>query len=461
MPGTAIVVINENEWSVEVATTTIELATGLAGRASLAAGTGMLFILPVRQVVTVDTTQMLFPIDIIFIKDSAVLSIANNISPGYLVEEATPCDMFLEVNADEADLVEVGDIITITTIQEPGIDWSLITSVGIPLVILGFAVALLGGAFKRPLKSGSSSSNPKQLGSGNPAEAHPVHCVTCGWTGYRTYGPLKPCPKCGGVVVWTFTGKTKPTFEYYWEIIDIDSGEIIQKSKPYTTIPKVYAAARSYQRGRPGKDKENLVVIRIYDNPNMEEWGKTIKYVMESGMHHGIPILIGKTPLQEAALERLWPYGIKEIHSDGDLIVISSGKKWVVTTEGGVFGEEDVLHLGGAMVEIPIKPFEERHSIHGEPRRRLVEKHGSWAVGRAEAICPENDVACVEREAKRLIETLRSRYGGEAMTYLRITNPGKSVFHIGDTISLVAFEKENKRLRSINEKEAIGEVVVK
>jgi hypothetical protein len=32
-------------------------------------------------------------------------------------------------------------------------------------------------------------------------------------------------------------------------------------------------------------------------------------------------------------------------------------------------------------------------------------------VNRAESFCPENDVACVEREAKRLIETYESRRG--------------------------------------------------
>lgn len=41
-------------------------------------------------------------------------------------------------------------------------------------------------------------------------KAHPVHCVSCGWEGKRTQAPLKPCPKCGSHVVWTFTGWTKP-----------------------------------------------------------------------------------------------------------------------------------------------------------------------------------------------------------------------------------------------------------
>jgi hypothetical protein len=49
------------------------------------------------------------------------------------------------------------------------------------------------------------------------------------------------------------------------------------------------------------------------------------------------------------------------------------------------------------------------HSIPWEAKQSLIERYGLWAVNRAEAFCPENDVACVEREAKRLIEVYRHR----------------------------------------------------
>jgi len=49
------------------------------------------------------------------------------------------------------------------------------------------------------------------------------------------------------------------------------------------------------------------------------------------------------------------------------------------------------------------------HSIPLEAKRPLYQKYGKWAVDLAEAFCPENDVACVEREAKRLIEVRRYR----------------------------------------------------
>ena len=51
------------------------------------------------------------------------------------------------------------------------------------------------------------------------------------------------------------------------------------------------------------------------------------------------------------------------------------------------------------------------HSIPWEAKQPLIEKYGLWAVNRAEALCPHNDVACVEREAKLALETIRHRRG--------------------------------------------------
>lgn len=42
-------------------------------------------------------------------------------------------------------------------------------------------------------------------------------------------------------------------------------------------------------------------------------------------------------------------------------------------------------------------------------KERLYRLYGKWAVGRAEADCPQGDVACVEREAKRLYEVRIAR----------------------------------------------------
>jgi len=49
------------------------------------------------------------------------------------------------------------------------------------------------------------------------------------------------------------------------------------------------------------------------------------------------------------------------------------------------------------------------HSIPRDDLKRIAEKYGWWAARQAEALCPHNDVACVEREAKRLYEVVQHR----------------------------------------------------
>ncbi len=49
------------------------------------------------------------------------------------------------------------------------------------------------------------------------------------------------------------------------------------------------------------------------------------------------------------------------------------------------------------------------HSIPRDDLKRIAGKYGWWAARQAEALCPHNDVACVEREAKRLYEVVKHR----------------------------------------------------
>ncbi len=169
MPGQAIITLNENQWTVSIASTYAELTTGLRGVASLAVGTGMLFILPAAQAPSVDTSGMNFTIDIIFIANNIVIDVARNIEPGYLVTEETPCDSFLEVNAGEAVDVEAGDTVSTTAIQEPGFDWSTIISFAIPLALLGFVCAMAGGMMTG-VRGSSSSSSVRRLGKSRGKE---------------------------------------------------------------------------------------------------------------------------------------------------------------------------------------------------------------------------------------------------------------------------------------------------
>ena len=48
-------------------------------------------------------------------------------------------------------------------------------------------------------------------------------------------------------------------------------------------------------------------------------------------------------------------------------------------------------------------------SIPRDDLKRIAGKYGWWAAKQAEALCPHNDVACVEKEAKRLYEVVKHR----------------------------------------------------
>lgn len=161
MPGTAIVVIGDNEWLVDVATTPQELLQGLAGVASIPAGTGMLFDLGAEQIITVTSEEMLFPVDVIFISsDLKVTEVAFNLMPGYFGTTSLPAQYFLEVNAGEAAEIFSGDDVSITITQAPGFDlssWSSIINLALPLVLFAFLFMIIQW---QPKSSGSSKGNP-------------------------------------------------------------------------------------------------------------------------------------------------------------------------------------------------------------------------------------------------------------------------------------------------------------
>lgn len=151
MPGQAVVTINSKQWAVNVASTYAELTTGLSGIASIPAGTGMLFDLGSDQkYIQIDVSSMLFPLDIIFINSTqGIVGVMHNVQPRErdvrLENEAYPgARYFLEVNAGEAEGIEVGDSVNIQGAVQPAIDTSIILPILIATVVVGGMVAALG-----------------------------------------------------------------------------------------------------------------------------------------------------------------------------------------------------------------------------------------------------------------------------------------------------------------------------
>ncbi len=70
-----------------------------------------------------------------------------------------------------------------------------------------------------------------------------------------------------------------------------------------------------------------------------------------------------------------------------------------------------IRRVASAMLESLEKAELLPATIPGTDLSRIADKYGWWAARLAEAVCPHNDVTCVEREAKRLAESRKARRG--------------------------------------------------
>ncbi len=125
MPGQAIVTINDKQWSCSVANTYTELTSGLSGVESIGPQTGVLFDLGYDQeYIGVNMSQMLFPLDIVFINSTrGVVGVLHDVPPGlnatFNNEQLPGARCFLEVKAGEDQGIEVGDNVDIQGYTQP------------------------------------------------------------------------------------------------------------------------------------------------------------------------------------------------------------------------------------------------------------------------------------------------------------------------------------------------------
>lgn len=115
----AVISIGNQFWQVYIATTYEEITQGLANTNYIPVRTGMLFVLPTTQQITVSTQYMLFPIDIIFIDENMqITEIVRNVPAGVNIMSAHPVKYFFEVRGGESVGLQIGDSVTVTVIEE-------------------------------------------------------------------------------------------------------------------------------------------------------------------------------------------------------------------------------------------------------------------------------------------------------------------------------------------------------
>lgn len=121
------ITIENAVFSVEVASTTIEQARGLSGRAGLGQNEGMLFLFNSPGVQNFWMNDMKFPIDMVWIGGGKVLGFAENALPQpgaplwslRIYSSPGGVDTVLEVNAGTVakDGIKVGDVVTISGVK--------------------------------------------------------------------------------------------------------------------------------------------------------------------------------------------------------------------------------------------------------------------------------------------------------------------------------------------------------
>ncbi|MBU6142283.1 DUF192 domain-containing protein [Patescibacteria group bacterium] len=100
--------IDGQTFHIEIATTSIEQARGLSGRASLAPDAGMLFVFSGMTTPSFWMHGMEFPLDIIWISEGKIVGIAKDLPPAVFGETTIytppqPVDQVLEINAGLSD----------------------------------------------------------------------------------------------------------------------------------------------------------------------------------------------------------------------------------------------------------------------------------------------------------------------------------------------------------------------
>jgi len=191
MPGQVVVTIKDKQWQCDVAHTPQELVSGLSGVENIPPATGMLFDMGWDYpVIDIYTDEMLFPLDIIFINSAyGVIEVLRNVRPGgeAIFQGEPGARFFLEVNAGEAEGIEVDDGVLYQLVEEVSAAPSWIAGlVGlIGFAAMGVFMAIIGRELVKKAIEEPVASERAALGKSPaviPAEGNPTGtCYADAW----------------------------------------------------------------------------------------------------------------------------------------------------------------------------------------------------------------------------------------------------------------------------------------
>ena len=161
----------------------------------------------------------------------------------------------------------------------------------------------------------------------------------------------------------------------------------------------------------------NLEVTEVAYGLAPGDWGTSslpARYFLEVNAGEGVSIEDGDTAVIQTGLAGTPPIsaappGAIDLSSVFNMMIVMLVLVMMMKMMTGITEPAKPRMLGEGKLPRGYVPI--RHSIHGPERKRLVDQYGSWSVGRAESVCPEDDVACVERESARLLQAYRGGFG--------------------------------------------------
>lgn len=105
------VLIGEKEYIVEKVDTPAKREKGLGQRNSLCAACGMLFVFEKPDQYAFWMKDMRFALDIIWVLDETVVSVAHNVEPDFsgILNPGVVADSVIEINASSARNIEIGE----------------------------------------------------------------------------------------------------------------------------------------------------------------------------------------------------------------------------------------------------------------------------------------------------------------------------------------------------------------
>jgi uncharacterized membrane protein (UPF0127 family) len=391
MAGQAIVTIRDKQWQCAVANTPQELVGGLSGVESISPGTGMLFDMGWDYpVIDIYTDEMLFDMDIIFINSVyGVVEVMRNINPGdeAIFQGEPGAGYFLEINAGEAEGIELGDGVLIQPGEEMPAVPSWITGLAGLAGFVTMGIFMVGITRNLTSKALEEPEEKPELLPRVSSRRPTRHDVTVeAWQERDRLGIWITDSRTGKTIAEWWDEDAREMFEqgffkpgvpqrttekpsrafvdsvldyaesvgflaggkylaqtmkdaYYWTAINQDTGEIAESYTPYTGSGRALRGGKAFV----SRHWQGLALVEVWKQPHRYSEGLKIEPVTSERINlQKAPAVATEEKPTGNCYADAWRFVIKE--GEGELVhgMVYSGNRrighaWVETATGWIW----------------------------------------------------------------------------------------------------------------------------